>query len=79
MRDKEAQKTRKIIVPELEEAARIYVPKQRDWTDEEKATVREYYGRVPIQKLAGYLKRSTTGIQQMAVRLGISKSTGGAK
>ena len=61
-----------IIIPELEEAARKYVPKQRDYTDKELATIRKYYMRVPTAKLAGYLKRSLTGIHQQAVRLGLS-------
>jgi hypothetical protein len=66
-----------IIIPELEEAARIYTPKHRGYTDEELSVISEYYGRVPTIKLAGYLKRSVTGIQQQASRLGISTAKKG--
>jgi hypothetical protein len=59
-----------ILIPELEEAARTYVPKH-DYSEQEQATIRDYYGRVPTPTLARYLKRSVGGIQQEAARLGI--------
>jgi hypothetical protein len=69
--NKEPQKTRKIIIPELEEAARVYVPKYRDWSEEDLAILRTYYKRVPTARLATYLKRSVNSVQQVAARIGI--------
>jgi len=74
---KAAPKNQEIVIPELEEAARHFTPKNRDYTENEIATIKKYYGRVPTAKLAHYLKRSVTGIQQQAVRLGISRSKWG--
>jgi len=61
-----------IIIPELEEAARNYIPKYRSWTEKEIAIVKKYYGKVPIGQLAKHLKRSIYSIQQTAAAHGIS-------
>jgi hypothetical protein len=72
MKAKPSNRVQEIVIPELEEAARYFVPKQRDYSPTELATIKKYYLRVPTPKLAAYLKRSVTGIQQQACRLGIT-------
>jgi hypothetical protein len=71
-------KVQTIVIPELEEAARIYKP-MRLWSEKDNAILRKYYNRVPTSRLGGYLKRSVTSMQQHAVVIGITTEKKGAK
>lgn len=61
---------KKIVVPELEEAAKSYDP--RGWRGEEEDLMRAYWGRVHPAKLAKHLSRHTVeAIRCKAKRMGL--------
>ena len=43
----------------------------RNWTEEEKAVLRERYGSIPAEEIAGMLQRSVKSVYQMARLLGL--------
>lgn len=61
-----------IVIPELEEAACRYQPRQ-SWTEKEVAVMKKYYGRVPITQLAAYLHRSVNAIHNRAAAFGMTE------
>lgn len=61
-----------ITIPELEEAAMNFSPRNKPWTEEDEAVMREYYGRVSVQKLADYLNRSRGSVTNKAQEMGIA-------
>jgi hypothetical protein len=69
---KELQITRKIIIPELEEAARNYVPKYRPWLKEEDEILQQYYNHVSPETLVKYFGRSKHSIRSHACDLGLA-------
>lgn len=58
-----------IVIPELEEAMARYLPRKYSWTDTEIATLKKYYGRVPITMLESTLHRKSTKIHEKVVEL----------
>ncbi len=59
-----------IKIPELEEL--VGMGRNRPWTGEEESVVRTYYGRVPTQRLASYLNRTLSSVQNKVQRMGLS-------
>lgn len=59
-----------IIIPELEEAMARFQPHKHSWSDTEIATLKKYYGRVPITLLESTLHRKSTKIHEKVVELG---------
>jgi len=68
-----------IVIPELEEIARNYEPRQRPWGEDEDAVLRKYYNRVPIESLVKYFKRTQCSIQSHANVIGITNKKGSEK
>jgi hypothetical protein len=62
--------TNDIIIPELEEAAENYKPKLV-WTETDLAVLKKYYGKVSTARLAAYLHRTGTSVQQKAVLMNL--------
>jgi hypothetical protein len=61
-----------IIIPELEQAAENYRPRGQ-WSDDEIAILKRYYGRVPITKLRDHVRHSVDACHRMAKELGLKK------
>ena len=61
--------TERVVIPELEELAKSYVP--RGWSEHDKAIVRAYMGRVSADDIARFLevKRSGDAVKSMIRRL----------
>jgi len=52
-----------MVIPELEEAAKAYVP-NRYWSTYEEDVLRTYYGRVPKRTLARFLGRTVKAVER---------------
>jgi hypothetical protein len=65
-------KTGSIVIPELEEAAKNYVP--RGWSERDKEIMRAYWGRVSAADIAKHLEGNHTmdGVKSMARRMELS-------
>lgn len=66
--------TNVIEIPELEEAARVYKPKYRQWTPIQEAILAKYYGKVEPALIAKHLNRSKQAIQTHAMKMGLKAS-----
>lgn len=65
---------KEIVIPELDEIAKTYAPDRRPWTDDEKAIVAKYYGRVPPPALMKYLPdRSCDAVRIKAAAIGMRR------
>lgn len=58
-----------IKIPELEEY--VGMRDRMPWTGEEEAVLRSYYGRIPTSKLAEYLNRTLSSVQNKAQRMSL--------
>lgn len=58
-------------IPELEEL--VGTNPYRPWTGEEESVIRAYYGRVPTKRLAEYLDRTLSSVQNKAQRMGLRR------
>ncbi len=63
---------KEIVIDELEAAMVNYNPPGRPWSEADNAILRKYYGKVPIAKLARYLKRGTSATSKKAQDLGLT-------
>ena len=62
---------KEIIIPELEELAKTFIPHGRPWTKKEIAQLKLYYGRVPLRRLATALNRGAEATRKKADELGL--------
>lgn len=60
-----------ILIPDLEQAAATYHPRG-EWTAEELAILKRYYGRVPITKLRDHVRHTVDACHRKAQQLGIT-------
>jgi hypothetical protein len=58
-----------VRIPELEEAPMRY----RFWAEHEIEILKEYYGRSDVRKIAEYLDRTISGVQNKAHSLGLRR------
>ena len=61
-----------IIIPELEGELADYHPRNRLWSEYDIAVLRNYYGRVPVEKIAGVLGRTPDSVRKKATSLGLT-------
>ena len=59
-----------IVIPELEEAMSRYCHRKYSWSDKEIATLKKYYGRVPVTLLESTLHRNSAKIHEKVIELG---------
>lgn len=58
-----------VCIPELEEAPMSY----RFWAEHEIEILNEYYGRADVRKIAEYLDRTISSVQNKARNLGLCR------
>lgn len=58
-------KPKTIVIPELDELAKTYIPSNIRWTKIENDIIKEYYNRVPIGKLREFMEKES-GIRRTA-------------
>jgi hypothetical protein len=57
------------IERDLQAAASVYQPRNRPWSEREKAIVKQFYGRVALRFLAEKVKRTTGAVKELARRI----------
>lgn len=67
---------RKVVIQELEDAAKRYQPRGKPWTQEESDILERYYPILPTIEVARYLGRSSDSVHAKAAKMGLKKNKG---